>query len=113
MNFFKKKENLPIVFLAENGLFGYHDGTGRVLIAPQYIIAYPFDPKTRTASVVVTRGSNYIFIDELGNQTHDKSYTWAITDHGETVVTMRNFPHVINPENGNADGMATVDYTTR
>jgi len=113
MRILRKKQSLPIVFLDDNGLFGYHDGSGNVLIEARYIVAYPFDAKTRTASVIITKGSDYVFIDEFGCLTHDKSYNWVITDHGDTVVTTRNFPHVINPENGEADGLATAEYTTR
>ena len=96
MGLFKKKE-LPVPFMDE-GLFGYKDKHDHVVIPAQFNMAYPFDEKTRTASVMVERGGDYVFIDEHGEFTHGKSYKWVISEKGKTIVTNHTLSHVINPE---------------
>lgn len=108
MGIFKKKE-LPVPFM-EDGLFGYKDKKGNVIIPPQFNMAYPFNNKTRTASVMVERGGDYVFIDESGDFTHGETYKWVVTDKGKTVVTNHDNPHVINPEDGSVDGLSSMDY---
>ncbi len=108
MGLFKKKE-LPVPYM-EDGMFGYKDGNGEILIPAQFNVAYPFDSKTRTATVMVERGGDYVFINEHGEFTHDKSYKWVITDKGKTVATNHNMGHVINPKNGDVDGLSSMDY---
>ena len=86
--FLIEENNMPDAFneglarLEKDGKIGYYDNTGKVVIAPQFTFAYPFeggkakvctDCKKETKKNKTEYVGKYFFIDTTGNPTDGKS----------------------------------------